>query len=1399
MGRAPPAPTKLASAQECEELGPLVAEGSSAWLFRARAGAAVVKLAKPNHAETLVAEAERALFLRSEQLPELLDVGALPARALPGEARHSPGFYSVWRFLPGADTDQLTLDERAVLCILRDVAHGLSELHRRGLGHGDIKPANVRWAPREGRAWLLDLGLVAPLSTQVPAGATPRYLDPNLLTGRPSDARARDLYALGLTLLELLLPEARNHATPAGLVGAIAETPLTRLVKDLLAPEDRRRPPASWLWREASRLLGERDPALTPDPFLAESSYLWVRRAELLLAAKGSPRLQLEGLPKQWVERCLQLLTPLAQLAHERGDAVERCIQPLAPLRLREWLVQLMGTEAATFRVPRVSESELAARVTVHCEQFPATLLTERELAEAVSPAPLPRSLQVLALQLGQEPSLGCLLAGAELIHRGGADDELRIALAGALRRRSEFASAIDLLAHLDSVSCRAEYAETLRRMGARDAASAVSREALGRLMSSPQNEEWVEDRLRGTLARALLEAGELRSAAEALGPRPCGAATLEARVLLGMTNVARGTGLAQEVEADLELAETLARGDEARARALGLRGYFEHQRGRVNEALSAFEGAVEFASRAGARAEEATYLTGVAATASDAGKLGQAISAAERASLVFRHLHELGRAARAQLNLGAALLGAGAYAPAGAAFAEAADLALRSGDASCERAVMLSEIELGIYRADLSDAELPKLGEMLERALEGFGEPSPAERLCLGALRLQAERIRREHAAPPLGGELTAGELPELEQLGLDPTLPIASRLEWWRARSLSLLNMAAVARAPGRPDSVLRELVALAAESAPLMSKGPALAAGAALAASQRDGDTARRLGRVAAKAAEQLLQGIPAEYKAASEQLPWLKLLDGFFGIDAGGHDLLAGAQLLKLEQLVRGLGVRGELRALLNQVLDALVLWTGVERGLLLLKAPGDRLRVRAARNLSREDLSSDQRQLSMTLARRALSARQPVVAVDALGELPELTESVHALNLRSVLAVPLIARGEALGVVYLDDRDRRGAFGEAELAWVRLLGSIASIAIAEARDQLMLRRAARQAERAKRKLEVALQEEHQELVLAKRQLGSRPHPEIVGESPAMLELLNLVDRVAETALAVLIFGESGTGKELVARAVHQVSDRSKRAFVAENCAAVPESLLESTLFGHVKGAFTGADKSRVGLFELADGGSLFLDEIGEMSLSMQAKLLRVLERGEVRPVGAASTRRVDVRIIAATHRNLHELVKQGSFREDLYYRLDGFSLLVPPLRERPEDIRALCQHFLSQLQAPAPQLSAAALRILEEYAWPGNVRQLQNELLRAAVLCDGVLRPEHLSPELRGEVREAEAGLDLKRALELLERKLVATALTRTSGNQTRAAKLLGVSRFGLQKMLKRLEIDATGN
>jgi transcriptional regulator with PAS, ATPase and Fis domain len=288
--------------------------------------------------------------------------------------------------------------------------------------------------------------------------------------------------------------------------------------------------------------------------------------------------------------------------------------------------------------------------------------------------------------------------------------------------------------------------------------------------------------------------------------------------------------------------------------------------------------------------------------------------------------------------------------------------------------------------------------------------------------------------------------------------------------------------------------------------------------------------------------------------------------------------------------------------------------------------------------------------------------------------------------------------------------------------------------------------------------------------------------------------------------VVIYGESGTGKELVARAIHHNGPRRGRPFVGESCAAIPETLLEAALFGHARGAFTGADAERRGLFEVAHGGTLFLDEVGEMSPGMQAKLLRVLQSGELRRLGSERTLHVDVRLLAASNRDLQRLVEEGRFREDLFYRLNVVRVGLPPLRERRDDIPLLVEHFLAKHARSAnrkpPRLQRAALQKLVGYRWPGNVRELENEVVRAAALCDEageVITIEDLSPQVAAGDPEAAwdspDDLGLKKRVERLERTLLREALARADGNQTQAARLLGLSRFGLQKKLRRYRLE----
>ena len=299
------------------------------------------------------------------------------------------------------------------------------------------------------------------------------------------------------------------------------------------------------------------------------------------------------------------------------------------------------------------------------------------------------------------------------------------------------------------------------------------------------------------------------------------------------------------------------------------------------------------------------------------------------------------------------------------------------------------------------------------------------------------------------------------------------------------------------------------------------------------------------------------------------------------------------------------------------------------------------------------------------------------------------------------------------------------------------------------------------------------------------------------------ICQLAQRIAGHELSVLVTGESGTGKELLARAIHYASERAERPFVVENCGAMPDTLLEAELFGHKKGAFTGAHEDRIGLFQQADGGTLFLDEIGDTSPAFQVKLLRALQEGEVRPVGSPRSVPVDVRIIAATNRDLDADVASGRFRRDLYYRIAGISLHMPPLRERPQDIPLIVAAMFKESALAGRRFSAAAMETLMAHRWPGNVRELQNEVLRALALGDGDVLEANLFSARVGRAAATRGlspgfnaeGATLKEHLDQLEAQLIAESLQRHKGNKTRVAEELGLTRVGLRMKLSRLGLD----
>ncbi len=302
---------------------------------------------------------------------------------------------------------------------------------------------------------------------------------------------------------------------------------------------------------------------------------------------------------------------------------------------------------------------------------------------------------------------------------------------------------------------------------------------------------------------------------------------------------------------------------------------------------------------------------------------------------------------------------------------------------------------------------------------------------------------------------------------------------------------------------------------------------------------------------------------------------------------------------------------------------------------------------------------------------------------------------------------------------------------------------------------------------------------------------------------MKELLQTLDRIVDSDVTVYIQGESGTGKELIAKALHRNGSRNEKPFVSINCAAFSENLLESELFGHVKGAFTGADKDKKGLFEHANEGSLFLDEVADMSLGMQSKLLRALQENEIKPVGSNQTLKVNVRIISATNKDLKDEIKKGRFRKDLYYRLNVVMLKLPPLRERQQDIPKLVEFFIENNKMGIPKdflsIEPEALKALMLYPWPGNIRELENEISRALVMGKGAITRDLLSESVRENYEfeeELRHDLNLGKQVSVFEKKIIERALQEAKGNKAQAAELLGISRLNLYQKIRNLQVDS---
>ena len=971
-----------------------------------------------------------------------------------------------------------------------------------------------------------------------------------------------------------------------------------------------------------------------------------------------------------------------------------------------------------------------------------------------------------------------------------------------------------------DDPQCRFARARALQRLGR-------AADAAGLLVASPDDPAELVWSKRGLRWRLHVDAGESELAVRDADASGVDAVPLEGAAAVGVASALLWAAYASALTGDLARADQRlqrvmlwaqtrddAEAAAVQARVLQLHGNLAHGRGALEDAADAFDRAAAAFERAGEPVGGLT-LRGTACALSvltlevDAGvehgraalrgflAQGQTSALVEAALNLVQLLVRCGAIEEVQAIAGAVEAavgeGQGAVVDARRARLRADVLAATRSPSAAQRAriaVAYAEAAAALERCERPD----EARDAWLRAAVFSATPARADaaRRVLSRARTLVPELEADAAASASWGAvamLVAARIddPDLVPLALDAMRQAGTTSTWLDAHRVDLAvlfdrALLAATRMLGQPASRRHAIARRLLSTLNLvMDKTRPHDRQAVRASLVAEGGDARAL--------RELLEDLEAPPAASPAASP--------VPVAAPAPDDDRYARLLRM---YRRFAREDRLEPLLEQVVDAVMELTDAERGAVVVRRPGgDDLSV--TRELSE---GSEGASYSRSVIATVLDSGEPVLSVDAAAdERFDDSRSISHLNLRSVLAVPLRFRGELLGAAYVDHRLRRGNFGEDDLAHMEAFGDLAALAVAHAAALTDLEEKTEALTASSRQLSELLEQREAE-VLALREDARRGvapasgYRGIIGGSSAMQAVFRLVDRVSDADVPVVIYGESGTGKELVARALHDAGGRAGGPFVAENCGAIPETLLESVLFGHAKGAFTGAQKAKPGLFEAADSGTIFLDEVSEMSMPMQTKLLRVLQEGEVRRVGETQPRAVNVRVLAASNRDLEAMVAEGSFRRDLFYRINVVRVDLPPLRDRPEDIGPLIEHFFARHGATPLRLAPSVLRALRSYAWPGNVRQLENEVQRWIALSEGAVGIEDLSPAIVGtETPEAidPDDLRIRPRVDRLERGLIARALEKTRNNQTQAAQLLGLSRYGLQKKLKRMEAD----
>jgi transcriptional regulator with GAF, ATPase, and Fis domain len=1351
--------------------------------------------------DALVREAVALSGLEGLGVPRVIAFGAL------ADGRR----YMVRELVAGKSLEEVLKNgDTPWLEALASACDALTVVHRAGLLHGDIKPANIIVGP-DGRGTLVDLGLAAPWregGSDV-HGMTPRFAAPELMRGEPLTARA-EVYALGATLREGLT--RRGPGLPEGVRAEL--TQVAARATDAFA--DRRWPSVDEFASALRRAGGLTSAPVTDElpwpvmgldalarDLLAQARALEPTAGLAILGPPGSGRTTLlrrlawtlgaEGFPVAFVQAAdgslpmreavdLELASFPSGKRRDPGthapivivddaedlDAVSRtAIASACRSEARLVAVGSAGTlrDLVAGPVTSFEVRELDAMVggELLCRSMPSLRDDLREVVlRRVSSRPGPlrsavRSLVGKAIVSGED--VEAALSEARPISRDRARDEV-IAIAQRHLDRGRFDDASRVLASLGEARDDAErVAFGLGRARLAIGKGDVER-ALGELSGvevlaadGPSRRVW-----QGLRARALVRAGRYAEAAElgsaVIADDADDAVAADALSARGVALAFLGDDTAARATLDDAVRVATGVGDpRIEAVALGSAAVAHQRAGRMSEARQAYEASLAASEKASDAATVAAMRLNLAGLARIEGDLGSARAHLEAAVDMGRRAGSGAAVTQALLNLANLDLYLGRWAHARtsidalagqrntlppAALAQLlgleAEHAARTGDAARGAELYERTALAWDQQGRPHDAAEARLEGLLARAREPGSNVSELMRAFVAIRTALGEAGFGEHAAL---GEFVRG------------TIARAAKDEDTARRALD--SAIALARKAGRGEWAWQALD----ERARLSTAQGGLATArrdteAALALLE---DTAARLPQDLREVfwddprRRALRQTHAAALASPSVLSPVLTHLSAGTSSEHRTQNASARTEdrLARVLEITRELArERGDLPRLLECVTDHAVALLGAERGFVLLEGPRGELEAHAARSPAGE--IDPHARFSRSVAERVVREGEPVVTLSARDD-ARLAEavSIHRLMIQSVACVPIRGTppvGRTIGALYVETRLRPGVRFERELPILSAFADQAAVAIESARllsenraraDDLA--RANSQLQAARDELAGRLGKRTEQLAEVRRDLrqvraGLRGHfgyAGLVGTSEAMRRVYALMDRVKDTDIPLLITGESGTGKEMVARALHATGPRAKGPFIGINCAAIPANLLESELFGSIRGSFTGADRDRRGLFKEADGGTLLLDEVGEMSQKMQVGLLRVLQERTVRPVGASKEEPVDVRIIAATHRNLLAMVSEGTFREDLFYRLQVVELPVPPLRDRVEDIPPLIDHFLTRFSAryqrDRKSVSRLALRKLSGYGWPGNVRQLEHVLLGAWLMTE----------------------------------------------------------------------------